>query len=60
LQEAELSKVQKIASITPKRRRMVSVLDDIMESTKVLTPVSTEAPSMGDKSTKESTEVAMT
>jgi hypothetical protein len=27
LQEAELSKVQKIASITPKRRRMASVLD---------------------------------
>jgi hypothetical protein len=39
-QEAELPKVQKIASITPKRRRMASVLDAIMESRKVLTPAS--------------------
>jgi hypothetical protein len=60
LQEAKLPKVQKIASISPKRRRMASVLDVVMESTKVLTPASTEAPSMGDKNTKKSTEATMT
>jgi hypothetical protein len=59
-QEAELPKVQKIASITPKRRRMANVLDAVMESTKILTPTSIEAPSMGDKNTKESAEAAMT
>jgi hypothetical protein len=58
-QEAELSKVQEIVSITPKRRRMASVLDAVMESTKLLTPASTEAPSMGDKNSKESTEASM-
>jgi hypothetical protein len=58
LQEAKLSKVQKTASVTPKRRRMASVLDAVMESTKVLTPASVEAPSVGDK--KESAEIAMT
>jgi hypothetical protein len=47
LQEAKLPKVQKVASITPKRRRMASVLDAVMESTKVLTPVSVDAPSYG-------------
>ena len=58
-QEAELSKVQEIVSITPKRRRMASVLDAVMESTKLLTPASTEAPSMGDKNSKESSEATM-
>jgi hypothetical protein len=58
LQEAELPKVQKTASVTPKRKRMTSVLDAVMESTKVLTPASAEAPSVGDK--KESGEIAMT
>jgi hypothetical protein len=58
-QEAELPKVQNITSITPKRRRMASVLDAVMESTKILTPASTEAPSMGDKNTKEFVEAAM-
>ena len=60
LQEAELPKVQKVAAITPKRRRMASVLDAVMESTKVLTPASAEAPSMRDKNTKKSAEIAMT
>jgi hypothetical protein len=59
LQEAKLPKVQKVASITPKRRRMASVLDAIMESTKVLTPASAEAPSVGDKNSKESAEAAI-
>jgi hypothetical protein len=60
LKEAELLKVQKVAAITPKRRRMASVLDAVMESTKVLTPASAEAPSMRDKNTKKSAEIAMT
>ena len=38
---------------------MASVLDAVMESTKLLTPASTEAPSMGDKNTKEFVEAAM-
>jgi hypothetical protein len=56
LQETELPKVQKIASITPKRRRMASVLDAVMESSKALTPASTEAPSVEDKNSKKSAE----
>jgi hypothetical protein len=34
---AELPKVQKAAAATPKRRRMASVLDAVMETTKALT-----------------------
>jgi hypothetical protein len=37
--EAELSKVIKAPATTPKRRRMASVLDDVMETTKALTPI---------------------
>jgi hypothetical protein len=36
--EAELSKVAKAPTTTPKRRRMASVLDAIMETTRALTP----------------------
>jgi ribosomal protein L14 len=36
--EAELPKVAKAPTTTPKRRRMASVLDVVMESTKALTP----------------------
>jgi hypothetical protein len=36
--EAELSKVAKAPATTPKRRRMASVLDAVMESTRALTP----------------------
>jgi hypothetical protein len=36
--EVELSKVAKAPATTPKRRRMASVLDAVMESTKALTP----------------------
>ena len=39
---------------------MANVLDAVMESTKVLTPASVEAPSMGDKNTKKSAEISMT
>jgi hypothetical protein len=38
--EAELSKVAKALVTTPKRRRMASVLDAVMESTRALTPAS--------------------
>jgi hypothetical protein len=37
--EAELPKVTKAPATTPKRRRMASVLDAVMETTKALTPV---------------------
>jgi hypothetical protein len=38
--ELELPKVSKAPAITPKRRRMASVLDAVMESTRTLTPAS--------------------
>jgi hypothetical protein len=38
LAEPELPKISKAPAITPKRRRMASVLDAIMESTRALTP----------------------
>jgi hypothetical protein len=41
LQETELPRVSKIPAVTPKRRRMASVLDAIMESVKVQTPAAT-------------------
>jgi hypothetical protein len=34
--------VSKIPAVTPKRRRMTSVLDAVLESTRVPTPASTE------------------
>jgi hypothetical protein len=37
--EPELPKISKTPAITPKRRRMASVLDAVMESTRALTPV---------------------
>jgi hypothetical protein len=58
-QETELSKVSEIPTVTPKRRRMASVLDAVMKSTKVLTPTSAEVPNMGEKNTKETAEVDM-
>jgi hypothetical protein len=39
---------------------MASVLDVVMESTKVPTPASIEVPSMGEKNTKETTEAVET
>jgi hypothetical protein len=38
LAEPKLPKVSKAYAITPKRRRMASVLDAVMESTRALTP----------------------
>ena len=60
LQETEQSKVQKVVSMTPKRRRMASILDAVMESTKALTPTPIEAPSVEVKNTKKSAEADMT
>jgi hypothetical protein len=40
--KAELPKVQKAPAATPKRRRMASVLDAVMESTKALSPAPTK------------------
>jgi hypothetical protein len=59
-QETELSKVSEIPAITPKRRRMASVLDIVMESTKVLTPTSAEVPNLGENNMKETIEAVMT
>jgi hypothetical protein len=39
---AELPKVQKTAAATPKRRRMASVLEAVIETTKALTPAPTK------------------
>jgi hypothetical protein len=39
---AELPKVQKAVAATPKRRRMASVLDTVMETMKALTPAPTK------------------
>jgi hypothetical protein len=40
--EAELPKVSKAPATTPKRRRMASVLDAVMETTRALTPAPTK------------------
>jgi hypothetical protein len=37
--EADLSKIQKTSAATPKRRRMANVLDVVLETTKVLSPI---------------------
>jgi hypothetical protein len=58
-EELELRKsaeVSKIPAVTPKRRRMASVLDAVMESAKVSTPASIEVPSTSEKNIKETVE----
>ena len=40
--EATLLKVQKASAATPKRRRMANVLDAVLETMKVLSPVATK------------------
>jgi hypothetical protein len=40
--EAKLPKVQKAPAATPKRRRMASVLDAVLETTKALSPAPTK------------------
>jgi hypothetical protein len=42
LAEAELPKVAKAPATTPKRRRMASVLDAVIETTRALTPAPTK------------------
>jgi hypothetical protein len=57
LQETKLPKVQKIASVTPTRRRMASVLDAVIESMKVSTPAS--APAAECEALKKSREATI-
>jgi hypothetical protein len=54
LQETELLRASKIPATTPKRRRMASVLDDVIESVKVQTPAS--APDTRGEALKKSGE----
>jgi hypothetical protein len=56
-QEPKLPKVLKIPAITRKRRRMASVLDAVMEPSKVQTPVS--APDRKGEIRKKSSEAGM-
>jgi hypothetical protein len=58
LQETELPKVPKIASVTLKRRRMASILDAVIESVKVPTPAS--APATEGETLKKSSEATTT
>ena len=57
LQDTELPKVPRIAAITPKRRRMASVLDAVIESVKLSTPAS--APDAEGEALKKSSEASM-
>jgi hypothetical protein len=57
LQETELPKASKIPTSTPRRRRMASVLDAVMESVKVPTPAS--APNKEGEALKKSGEASM-
>jgi hypothetical protein len=50
---AELPKPSTIATTTPRKRRMASVLDVVMESLKTATPASVEASSEKIKDTRE-------
>jgi hypothetical protein len=59
-QETDVPKIAKIASVTPNRRIMASVLDTVMESIKALTLASAEAPSVEGENTKKSVEAGMT
>jgi hypothetical protein len=62
-EEPELRKsteVSKIPAVTPKTRRMASVLDAVMESTRVPTPASIEVPSMSERNIKETVEAIAT
>jgi hypothetical protein len=54
------AEVSKIPAVTPKRRRMASVLDVVMESTRVPTPASTKMPSTSEKNIKETVEAVTT
>jgi hypothetical protein len=57
--EADLPKIQKTSAATPKRRRMANVLDVVLETTKVLSPVlvkkviAAETKSQADTKTRQ-------
>jgi hypothetical protein len=55
----ELPKPSSIPATTPRKRRMASVLDAVMESMKTSTPASAEAPSTEGKVSKKYDEAAM-
>jgi hypothetical protein len=55
----ELPKPSNILAATPRKRRMASVLDAIMESVKTPTPASVEAPRTEAKVSKKSDEAGM-
>jgi hypothetical protein len=57
LRETELPKASKIPAATPRRRRMASVLDAVMESIKVPTPAS--APNKEGEALKKSSDAGM-
>jgi hypothetical protein len=57
LRETELPRASKILAATPRRRRISSVLDAVMESVKVQTPAS--APDTEGEALKKSDEVGM-
>jgi hypothetical protein len=56
----ELPKPSSIPAATPRKTRMASVLDVVMESVKTSTPASAKAPSMEAKVSKKSDEARMT
>jgi hypothetical protein len=55
----ELPKPSNIPATTPRKRRMASVLDVVMESVKTSTPASAEAPRTEAKVSKKSDEAGM-
>jgi hypothetical protein len=55
----ELSKPSSIPIVTPRKRRMASVLDVVMESVKTSTPTTTEVPRTEAKVSKKSNDVGM-
>jgi hypothetical protein len=55
----ELPKPSSIPATTLRKRRLASVLDAVMESVKMLTPASTEAPSTEGKVSNKSDEAAI-
>jgi hypothetical protein len=55
----ELPKVSNIPATTPRKRRMASVMDDVMESVKTSTPASAEAPRTEAKVSKKSDKIGI-
>jgi hypothetical protein len=55
----ELPKVSNIPAATPRKRRMASVMDDVMESAKTSTTASAEAPRTEAKVSKKSDKIGI-